>query len=502
MHIFKLLFIFSFAFLSFINAEQFNSANVFKHIQKSIDNSIESDISSLVKDIYLKNDNYPLWMIGKDNKAKIKPLLTSLKNPLFNYKDKDFGQNEARNLISKIHYFEIPTEDLPSAYGRIDYLLTFSFVSMVDFIVRGDVDWNLVKEKIAALKTDKGIEANWEINTKNMPEIDLLFSSIKEGRIEEYFDSLIPMHNVYRELVEALNEQKKLKKEIVFNKNIENKILTIITNLDKTKLYDREFEDESIVINIPAFNMSYFKDGEQIMKKNVVVGRIDRPTPIFSDKIKYMVINPTWTIPKSLIKRDVVPSLLKNPDLIKQKNIRAFVDGKEIAINEEMLIDYKSRNYKLPYKLIQNPGDLNALGRVKFIFPNKYSVFLHDTNHKNLFKHKERSYSSGCIRLDKPFELAHKLMEHTWSKKPTNYVDSVLASEKTKNIYFKEPVPIHIIYFTVFKENGKIKFLKDIYSYDKFIQEAAFKNEEKKPFIVEGLHFASVNEKISNKENN
>ncbi len=141
------------------------------------------------------------------------------------------------------------------------------------------------------------------------------------------------------------------------------------------------------------------------MKKGVVVGRIDRPTPLFSDEIRFMVLNPTWTIPDNLIKRDLIHVLRENPMYLKENNIHAFRGNNEVQVTQEMLDPYEKSERKVPYRFVQYPGDNNALGRVKFMFPNKYDVYLHDTDNKSLLERRYKIYSSGCVRLEKPFDL-------------------------------------------------------------------------------------------------
>ena len=275
------------------------------------------------------------------------------------------------------------------------------------------------------------------------------------------------------------------------NQPAKNNIQAIITNLDKTKLYPKQFENEYIEVNIPDFNLRYYRDGSKIMKMGVVVGRIDRPTPLFSDNLEYMVLNPTWTIPDSLIKRDLIHVLRENPMYLEENNIHVFSGKKEIQITQEMLDPYEHSKKRVPYRFVQFPGENNALGRVKFMFPNKYAVYLHDTDNKSLLSRRYKIYSSGCMRVEKPFALLNTLLEHAKGSYSQSKIDSILETNKPTTIKLSRSIPVHIVYFTVYEEDGLAYFKNDIYLYDMIIQESVQGNK-KRTFSVPKKRMISV----------
>jgi len=260
------------------------------------------------------------------------------------------------------------------------------------------------------------------------------------------------------------------------NKPVQHLIEKIIVNLDKLKVFPTRFPREYIRVNIPDFRMNYYRDNYSILEMRAVVGRPERPTPIFSSYMTYLEINPTWTIPENLVRRDLIVALEEHPDYLKEHNIHVFYGwnkkGEMKNFKPSMLAPYadKSRG-AIPYRFVQYPGDDNALGRVKFMFPNKYSVYLHDTDNKSLFQYRYRVYSSGCMRLSKPFELLEVLKSRI-SPKYLRIIDKYRNTLKTKVIKFNKKLPVHTTYFTVFKRNGLTYFRKDIYKYDGFIQES------------------------------
>jgi len=275
------------------------------------------------------------------------------------------------------------------------------------------------------------------------------------------------------------------------NQPASTNIQAIITNLDKTKLYPKKFEKEYIEVNIPDFNLRYYRNGQMIMKKGIVVGRIDRPTPIFSDKITYIVLNPTWTIPDNLIKRDLIHVLRENPMYLEENNIHVFSGKKEIEVTQEMLDPYENSDKRVPYRFVQFPGENNALGRVKFMFPNKYAVYLHDTDNKSLLSRRYKIYSSGCMRVEQPFDLADLLLEHAKGNYSRERVEKILESNKTTTIRLRKSIPVHMVYFTVYEEDGLAYFKNDIYLYDKIIEESVEGNK-KSTFTIPKKRMISI----------
>ena len=557
---FVLLFFFIGLLQTNLHAETLSMDTISAHIQKGLQTRIKGKNKPIIENIYAKTGYKPLW-IGNINQTKASQLIQALNDPLFNYKNKPLDQKSIKFLFFQLDNGEISRAKQASAYAKLDLVLTSSMVRLVRFIVEGDVDWNMVQEKLQTLAQSDDITARWEMSPKSFPDQNELISAIENGDIYRYLTSLLPMEERYRKLVQLLKDYRimdkfpKIKysndslkmgdsssrvKEIkerlqitgdypkkapinskfdqtlkdavityqkryllkvtgvvdkvttyYLNQPVKNNIQAIITNLDKTKLYPKTFEDEHIEINIPDFNLRYYKDQRKVMKKGVVVGRIDRPTPLFTDAISYMVLNPTWTIPDNLIKRDLIPVLRENPMYLEENNIHAFSGNKQIEITQEMLDPYEKSEKNVPYRFVQYPGDTNALGRVKFMFPNKYAVYLHDTDNKSLLDRRYKIYSSGCVRLEKPFDLVNRLLEHTNKGYSQNKIDEILQSNTPTTISLNKKIPVHIIYFTVFEEDGLAYFKNDIYLYDMIIEESVEGN--KKPtFTVPKKRMISV----------
>jgi murein L,D-transpeptidase YcbB/YkuD len=204
----------------------------------------------------------------------------------------------------------------------------------------------------------------------------------------------------------------------------------------------------------------------------VVVGRPYRQTPVFSDRIRYLEFNPYWTVPFKLAVEDELPKIKKDPGFIADHGFEVFLQDK---LMDPATIDwsrYTKRTF--PYTLRQKPGPDNALGRVKFMFPNEFDVYLHDTPARDLFDHAARAFSSGCIRVEHALDLAVRLLSGNpgWDRPR---IEALIASERNTRVDLAEPVPIHVTYSTAWSgEDGIINFRPDIYERDKRLHQALF----------------------------
>ena len=255
------------------------------------------------------------------------------------------------------------------------------------------------------------------------------------------------------------------------NRSVQDRILTLRLNLDRLKwLRDPPKEGAHVVINIPDFMLYYEEDGKLLEKIPVIVGKRDHPTPIFSDTVEAIVLNPYWNIPRRIIQNEIIPKLLRNPSYLKRKNIKVFSGwGKDAAEVDPATVDWSRYRYSehVPYRFAQLPGKHNALGRVKFLFPNEFSVYMHDTPAKSLFGRSVRAFSHGCIRLGKPIELLK-----TFAKLEPDFdfkkAQTLLKSKEKRYLPLKVKVPVDIVYLTAFIDyDGTLQFRRDIYLYDK-----------------------------------
>jgi murein L,D-transpeptidase YcbB/YkuD len=256
------------------------------------------------------------------------------------------------------------------------------------------------------------------------------------------------------------------------NINVDERIEQIKINLERWRWLSRQFGDYYVKVNIADFNLEVIKNGEKIRQHKIIVGRTYRKTPIFSSKITHLVFNPSWTVPPGILSADVLPAVRKNIRYLKNKNIYVYDKNGKIVIPSS--VDWNSSVVK-SYTYRQTPGSDNALGSVKFFIPNEFMVYLHDTPSKDLFEKTERAFSSGCIRVQDPLELAEYLLNdpENYSKKRIN---GIINTKKTQTVVIKDQPAIHILYWTSFtNDDGVVQFRSDIYKRDGPLKEALLK---------------------------
>ena len=254
------------------------------------------------------------------------------------------------------------------------------------------------------------------------------------------------------------------------NKTVDERITTMLLNLDRIKWLKKRNTKRHIVINIPDFMLYFEENGKLKQSIRTIVGKPKNPTPIFSNTVKTIVLNPYWNLPTSIIQKEMIPKLMKNSNAMKKKGIEIRngwgPNAKKIKASSVNWAQYRYSK-TVPYRFAQIPGPRNALGKVKFLFPNKYSVYMHDTPSKGLFSRSTRAFSHGCIRLQKPREL---LKTFASFNNNVNYGKSQkILKGKTKTFMsLNQSVPIDVIYLTSWVDyNGNLQFRNDIYGYDK-----------------------------------
>jgi len=246
----------------------------------------------------------------------------------------------------------------------------------------------------------------------------------------------------------------------------------IDANLERWRWLPRDTPATYVRVNIAAFTLRAIEDGETRLAMNVIVGQPYRRTPVFTETIKYLVINPYWNVPFSIATKDKLPLLKADAAAQAAKGFETKPQGTDVFVPVDV-IDWSgvtARNFN--YLLRQKPGDQNALGRYKFMLPNANAVYLHDTPSRELFVRQERSFSSGCVRLEKPQQLAEWLLGRELHPDAGRLAELV-ASGQTTTIYLKQPVPAYIVYFTAFvADDGEVAFRRDIYDRDRVLVQA------------------------------
>ncbi len=250
------------------------------------------------------------------------------------------------------------------------------------------------------------------------------------------------------------------------NMPLEKKQLRAAANMERIRWMQRDMGNLYIIVDIPLMELFLRKDGEDAMHMNVVVGKPVRQTPSIYAKMTNVVINPPWGVPPTILKKDVLPGMMKSGGAyLAKKGLKAYDQkGNPVSANNITEKNYKRYIYK------QAPGDDNALGYVKFNLPNKWDIYLHDTPHRTDFGKKDRALSSGCVRLSKPKELALYILADLEQKKfDSEKLEKIIKTHKTQWQILSNKIPVHIVYITAFEDennSSQIRYLKDIYGRD------------------------------------
>jgi L,D-transpeptidase YcbB len=236
-------------------------------------------------------------------------------------------------------------------------------------------------------------------------------------------------------------------------------------NLERARWVVGGLLDTFVLVNLPAFKVYVIRERKNVWETRAQIGRAARQTPTFRADMRYLVLNPDWTVPPTILAQDVLAGMRKGQNTIAKKNLTIFDDrGKPV---DPATIDWENATPRtFRYTLRQPPGPDNALGRVKFIFPNPHSIFLHDTPSRELFAADQRTFSSGCIRIENPLDLARLLLEGNATWTPTKMQD-VLDSKQQQTINLATPLQVLIVYWTAsVGATGEVRFAKDVYNLD------------------------------------
>jgi murein L,D-transpeptidase YcbB/YkuD len=249
------------------------------------------------------------------------------------------------------------------------------------------------------------------------------------------------------------------------NAGVGARIEQVRVNLERLRWVAQDLAGDYLIVDIAGFTAQLFLDGRLAWFSRTVVGRPYRRSPEFRAEMRYLVLNPTWTVPPTILRQDVLPKVTRDPGYL-ERNHMQVVDAAGRRVDPAGLDWSGLRGGRFPYQIVQAPGEDNALGKIKFMLPNPYAVYLHDTPSRRLFDRTERAFSSGCIRLQRPLELAALLLDDAanWNAQA---IQAAIESGKTRTLPVKRQVPVLILYFTAqVGEDGALRFSPDLYGRD------------------------------------
>jgi len=259
----------------------------------------------------------------------------------------------------------------------------------------------------------------------------------------------------------------------LLNISIDQRIKQIILNMERWRWIPKSFEEDYLIVNIPEYRLRVYEKGKEKIAMNVIVGKTMNSTPIFSDKMENVVLAPYWNIPASIVRDELGPKIARDPGYLGRSNMELIdAKGNQVSPSNINWGSVTRENWK--YILRKKPGPKNDLGDVKFIFPNTNDIYLHDTPHDELFSQSKRNFSHGCVRVERPLELAEYLLGPVgWDM---NKIQSTIAQGQEKHVKLKQVLPVYLVYFTAWAdESGNVNFRDDIYGHDKTLAQQYFK---------------------------
>ncbi|NVK37431.1 MAG: L,D-transpeptidase family protein [Gammaproteobacteria bacterium] len=247
----------------------------------------------------------------------------------------------------------------------------------------------------------------------------------------------------------------------------------IALNMKRWRYLPKDMGDRFILVNMANFRLDLIENNESQLSMKVIIGKEKLRTPVLAETISTIVLAPVWNVPHRIAKRDIIPMAKANPNYLKEHNFKIYegwqIPAKEIPITNIDWTGFDSRENT--YRFVQAPGEENSLGHVKFVIPNDQSIYLHDTNHKELFQYDMRALSSGCIRVEKPMELAHALLaRQNWDD---TLIQKVVDNAQTRAVHLKEPIPVYLMYWTTWVDDkGQLQVRDDVYKRDQIHDES------------------------------
>lgn len=348
-------------------------------------------------------------------------------------------------------------------------LMTKLLVAYTDNLANGCIDLKSF-EASQKKKKEKKIATHYETYPQEIKESDILMKLRAGESIEKILKPYVPEYTQFFELRKRYalltRDQNTSKRKVS-----DNTLSKMRLNIERLKLMKPDLGENYALVNIPEYLVRVIEGNETAVAMAVVVGQKKMQTPIFSANLQYVTINPQWSVPDSIARNEVIPKMLKDPNYLASQNmvIRTSYDlsTPKVSMNSVNWKPYVGGKGHVPYKFIEVPSERNCLGRVKFIFPNKHSVYMHDTQTKHLFKRKVRTYSHGCVRLEKPVTLL-KHISKNYTANSDEEVKVWYDSLKTHHMGLKKKLPVHTAYLTTYvNECGDLLVFNDIYGFDK-----------------------------------
>jgi murein L,D-transpeptidase YcbB/YkuD len=365
---------------------------------------------------FYRQSGYQLaWSDGRRVRADFDALLRALRTA-------------DRDGLDPAEYHLADLEAAKKAFTReraIDFDLraSYAYLQYASDLTHGTVD-------------PEDVDPQWHAAPRDVDLHNLLESAVGSGRVEQSLQELAPSSPQYQGLKHQL--------AVARSKGDAAATGQIAMNMERWRWLPDDLGSRYLIVNIPAYRLDAIENGASVLGMKVVTGKKDSPTPVLADRMTSVVFSPYWNIPTDIVDKEITPKIEKDPEYLEEQHIEVDDNGR--------------------YRQLPGPG--NSLGRVKFLFPNHFNVYLHDTPAQALFNRVERDFSHGCVRVDDPDALARYVLrdQPEWTAEK---ISAAMQSGTEQAVKLKSPLAIYLVYFTAWEEGGALKTVPDIYGLDR-----------------------------------
>ena len=309
---------------------------------------------------------------------------------------------------------------------------------------------------VALGRTKPGrIDPRWKARREPPDFVGTLIAATT-GDLNTWLESIKPQHAQYAALQKAL-----------LDPAMAQHAGTIALNLERWRWMPDDLGDRHVMVNIPSFHLDARESGQSVLQMKVVVGTPENKTPIFSDVMTTTVFSPYWNIPDSIVEGETAPAAARDPEFLRRNNMEILrVTKSGVTRVDPATVDWNDPEELKALAFRQKPGAGNALGHVKFLFPNPYDVYLHDTPADALFARRGRAFSHGCVRVEQPEALAKWVLKDSPEWDEARIVEAMHAGDE-QHVKLRQQIPVHIVYFTAWADDtGTVRLVPDVYGYD------------------------------------
>ena len=393
------------------------------------------------RDFYASRDNLPAWIDGDRPTTRLATLLDGLKaSDEHGLDPARYGTDKFEQVIAtaKQNKDRIDIAKVP----ELDARLTYAYL-------------RYAADLLGTSSNPRVVYANWVAAPSKIDLKENLTKAVSSDNVRPVLGELAPQHPQYKGLQAALQHEKA---------NPSGHLETIRMNLQRWRWMPRDLGDRYVFVNVPAYQMQVIEGNDPVLAMRVIVGDPKHQTPLFDDEMTTVVLSPNWNVPESIIRKEMLPKLVDDPGYLERQDIQVVGTSGELVDAEGVDWSDESSVSRLHFR--QEPGPKNALGLVKFQFPNSFDVYMHDTPQDSLFNKSKRALSHGCVRLENPVALAEYVLrdQPQWTSEK---ITTAMNAGREQAVALKEHLPVHIGYFTAWvNPDGSVTYTDDPYNLD------------------------------------